>query len=153
MDPKLDLVLERIVDVTPEEMWKAWTTPEELKVWFTPAPWKVTDCRIDLRVGGEFFAMMKSPEGDEHPCEGCYLELIPNRKLVWSDALLVGFRPSPKPFMTAILTFEPHEHGTKYTAVARHKNEEDRLAHETMGFMTGWGIALDQLVAMAKKNR
>ena len=51
LDPKTDLVLERVVDVAPELVWKAWTTPEYLKQWFTPAPWKTVGCEIDLRPG------------------------------------------------------------------------------------------------------
>jgi len=47
--------------------------------------------------------------------------------------------------------FEPHEEGTKYTAIALHKDEADRKKHENMGFHTGWGQCLDQLVALAKK--
>src|SRR4051812_21279144 len=47
LDPKTDLVLERVVDVAPELVWKAWTTPDDLKRWFTPAPWKTVDCEID----------------------------------------------------------------------------------------------------------
>lgn len=150
MNPKLDLVLERIVDITPEQMWKAWTDPEQLKIWFTPAPWKVTECRIDLRSGGEFYVMMSSPEGQASPCNGCYLELIENRKLVWTDALISDYRPSEKPFMTAVITFEPHGSGTKYKVIVRHKNEEDRFQHENMGFIDGWSVALEQLVVLAK---
>ena len=51
-DPKLDLVLERIVEVPRELVWMAWTTPEHLKKWFTPVPWTTVDCEIDLRPGG-----------------------------------------------------------------------------------------------------
>ena len=51
-DPKLDLVLERVVDVAPTLVWAAWTRPEYLKQWFTPAPWQTVDCEIDLRPGG-----------------------------------------------------------------------------------------------------
>src|SRR5437764_299688 len=47
LDPRTDLVLERVVDVAPELVWKAWTTPEYLKQWFTPAPWKSVGCEID----------------------------------------------------------------------------------------------------------
>jgi uncharacterized protein YndB with AHSA1/START domain len=46
VDPKADLVLVRVVDVPPELVWKAWTTREHLKKWFTPSPWKTVDCEI-----------------------------------------------------------------------------------------------------------
>ena len=45
-DPNLDLVLECVVDVPPNLVWAAWTTPEYLKKWFTPAPWQTVDCEI-----------------------------------------------------------------------------------------------------------
>ena len=41
-DPKLDLVLERVVDVPRELVWAAWTKPEHIVKWFTPAPWTTT---------------------------------------------------------------------------------------------------------------
>ncbi|MFA7638367.1 MAG: SRPBCC domain-containing protein, partial [Parvibaculum sp.] len=53
IDPKLDLVLERVVDVSPRLVWRAWTEPAHLLKWFTPKPWETVDCRIDLRPGGE----------------------------------------------------------------------------------------------------
>ena len=52
IDPKLDLMLERVIDVPRELVWKAWTTPEYVVKWFTPAPWQTVDCKIDLRPGG-----------------------------------------------------------------------------------------------------
>src|SRR5689334_4833915 len=75
---KLDLVLERTIDVPRERVWAAWTKPEHIKKWFTPAPWKTVDCEIDLRPGGIFRTVMRSPEGDEHSNAGCYLEIVPN---------------------------------------------------------------------------
>lgn len=156
-DPKLDLILERTVDVPPELVWKAWTTPEHLLKWFTPAPWKTVECQIDLKPGGIFSTVMESPEGERHPNMGCYLEIVPNRKLVWTDALLPGFRPAQgRPmnsfsFITAYVILEPHgTGGTKYTAVAVHSNEEEKEKHKAMGFYEGWGAALDQLVALMK---
>ena len=44
IDPKLDLVLEREIDVPVELVWKAWTTPEHLREWFVPKPWTITEC-------------------------------------------------------------------------------------------------------------
>ena len=48
----LDLVLERTVPVAPARVWAAWTEPELLLQWFTPAPWKTVSCDLDLRPGG-----------------------------------------------------------------------------------------------------
>jgi uncharacterized protein YndB with AHSA1/START domain len=155
IDPKLDLVLERTVDVPPELVWLAWTRPEHVKRWFTPAPWTTVECEIDLRPGGLFRTVMRSPEGQDFPSSGCYLEIVPNRKLVWTDALEAGFRPTRQdaqvPFrFTAVILLEPHDKGTKYTAIAMHAEAGHREKHEAMGFHDGWAKALDQLVAHMK---
>ncbi len=154
-DPKLDLVLERVVDVPPKLVWAAWTRPEHLKVWFTPAPWKTVDCEIDLRPGGIFRTVFRSPEGVETPNVGCYLEVVPEKRLTWTDALLPGFRPSGKSYLgvmqvTTIITLTPEGKGTRYKAICLHTDEAGRKQHEEMGFFDGWGKALDQLVAHAK---
>jgi uncharacterized protein YndB with AHSA1/START domain len=163
-DPKLDLVLERVVDVPPQLVWAAWTEPEHLKKWFTPAPWKTVDCEIDLRPGGIFRTVMRSPEGQEFPNLGCYLEIVPNERLVWTNVLAPGFRPSSRSaqtpghecaelLFTAIVSLQPQGKGTKYTALVMHDEEASCKRHEQMGFRDGWGAALDQLVAMAKDMR
>ncbi|HME39386.1 MAG TPA: SRPBCC family protein [Steroidobacteraceae bacterium] len=157
-DPKLDLVLERVVDVPKELVWRAWTNPELLKKWFTPVPWQTVDCEIDLRPGGIFRTVMKGPEGQEFSNAGCYLEIVENQKLVWTGALGPGYRPrrsaenSADSFlMTAVISLESVGERTKYTALVIHGDEEARKKHEQMGFSQGWGKALDQLVAVAKK--
>lgn len=159
-DPKLDLVLERAVDVPPSLVWKAWTEPKHLLPWFTPAPWRTVECEIDLRPGGRFYTVMLSPEGERMPGDGCYLEVVPERRLVWTSALGPGFRPvkfeAPKPdscdfAFTAILTLEPHgANGTLYRAQAMHADEAACKLHASMGFEAGWGVCLDQLVAYVK---
>ena len=52
--------------------------------------------------------------------------------------------------MTATILFEPEGDGTRYTAIAMHVDEVGRKQHEEMGFLEGWGTALDQLVDFAK---
>ena len=149
-DPRLDLVLQREIDVPHELVWAAWTQPEHLVKWFAPAPWSITECEVDLRPGGMLRFVMRSPEGQDFPNVGCYLEIVPNERLVWTDALLPGYRPSTEPFFTVILTLEPRGNGTLYTALAMHRDEEGRKKHEEMGFHQGWGQVLDQLVAYIK---
>ena len=149
-DPKLDLVLQREIDVPPALVWKAWTEPEHLKKWFAPSPWSITEAEVDLRPGGAMRFVMRSPEGQEFPNVGCYLEIVPNERLVWTDALLPGYRPAQEPFFTAVLTLEPRGSGTLYTAIAIHRDEDGRKKHEAMGFHTGWGQVFDQMVEHIK---
>lgn len=151
-DPRLDLVLEREIDVPVEAVWTAWTTPSSLPEWFVPKPWTITACDMDVRPGGHFRTTMRSPEGEEFPNVGCYLEVTPNRRLIFTDTLLPGYRPSPKPFFTAVLELSPNGQGTHYRAVAIHGDEETRKSHEQMGFHEGWGIVVDQMVAHIKAN-
>lgn len=154
-DSKLDLVLQRYVDVPPALVWAVWTEPEHVKHWFTPAPWTTVDCEIDLRPGGIFRTVMRSPEGEDHPNFGCYLEIVPHRKLIWTDALEAGFRPSRRVAhlgfrFTAAIQLEPHGDGTNYTALVMHADEESKQKHDSMGFFDGWGSATDQLAKYAK---
>ena len=154
-NPELDLVLERVVPVSPDRIWRAWTEPEQLKQWFCPRPWRTTECEIDLRPGGVFRTVMQSPEGEDmEPGIGCYLEIVPNERLVWTGALGPGFRPvtsaSDELVFTAIIAIEPAEGGSKYTAIAMHRDPEGAAKHKEMGFHEGWGAALDQLVELAQ---
>jgi len=152
-NPELDLVLERTTDLPRDLLWKAWTTPEHMVHWFTPDPWKTVECEIDLRPGGVFRSVMQSPEGENFDNAGCILEVVPNEKLVWTDALLPGYRPAPNPFFTAVLTFEELNGGTRYVARAIHGDAPNREKHMAMGFESGWGTVFDQLVAYLKKQR
>lgn len=159
---QLDLSFARIVEVPKELIWRAWTEPELLKPWFCPLPWKTIACEIDLRPGGLFRTTMQSPDGTEFPNAGCYLEVIPNEKLVWTNALLPGYRPSDVTqicgssaasfLFTAMIELADHAEGTRYTATVLHADEAGCQKHASMGFESGWGTALDQLVAMIKKG-
>jgi uncharacterized protein YndB with AHSA1/START domain len=152
IDPDLDLVLERTVDVRPELVWKAWTEPQHVKRWFAPRPWTTVECEIDLRPGGIFSTTMRSEEGEvQPPGVGCFLEVIEGRRLVWTDALKPGYRPANEPFMTAVIILEPEGEGTRYTAIAMHSDAASREKHEKMGFHEGWGTALEQLVEIARE--
>jgi len=156
IDPKLDLVFERTTSLPVEKIWKGWTDPETLMKWFCPKPWKVTECRIDLRAGGEFFNAMEGPAGVKMNNHGCYLEVIVNKKLIWTDMMTKGFRPAPSDQMgfhfVATIMLTKTDKGTLYRAIVRHADEEGRKKHEQMGFQEGWGKAFDQLVELEGKK-
>ncbi len=151
IDPERDLVLERVVPTSRADVFAAWTKPELIIQWFVPKPWTITFAEMDLRPGGASKITMASPEGQEMPNVGCILECIPNERLVFTSALEPGFRPSPTPFFTGVIELEEVEGGTLYRAIAMHKDVEDRQKHEAMGFHTGWGLCLDQLVELMAK--
>jgi uncharacterized protein YndB with AHSA1/START domain len=156
-DPKLDLVFERNAEVSCDQIWAAWTQPELLCNWFCPSPWRVSECEIDLRPGGIFRTVMESPDGARFPNLGSYLEVVPRKRLVWTNALAPGFRPtlttkgaSVDFVFTAIITIEAQAATTKYRAHLLHSDEEGCQKHAEMGFQEGWGMAFDQLVALMR---
>jgi len=145
-----ELRLSRLIDAPRETLFRCWTEPELLKRWFTPEPWKTADVELEVRPGGRFHVTMRGPEGQVHPNPGVFLEVVPGRKIVTTDAFTEAWVPSDRAFMTAEILFEDEDGKTRYTAVARHWSAEDCRQHEEMGFHEGWGMAADQLEALAR---
>jgi uncharacterized protein YndB with AHSA1/START domain len=145
-----ELVLTRLIDAPREAVYRAWTEPELLKKWFAPKPLTTPVAELDVRAGGSNLIVMKTPDGQEMPNPGVYLEVVPNEKLVFTNAYTKAWEPSDKPFMTVVLTFEDEGGKTRYTARALHWSVADREAHEQMGFHEGWGLCADQLAEVAR---
>ncbi|MET0942572.1 MAG: SRPBCC family protein [Mesorhizobium sp.] len=146
-----ELVLTRIIDAPREKLYRAWTEVDLLRQWFAPKPWSTPHAELDVRPGGASMVVMADPDGKQYPNPGIYLEVVPNEKLVVTDAYTSAWEPSDKPFMTVVLTFEDVDGKTRYTARAKHWTIEDREAHEKMGFHEGWGQCTDQLEALVKR--
>ena len=151
MSADRELVLTRLINAPREKVYRAWTDPELLKQWFAPKPYTTPIVEIDVRPGGSAYFVMRGPDGKDLPNRGVYLEVVPNEKLVSTDAYVKAWEPSEKPFMTLILTFEDEGGKTRYTARVRHWTVADREAHEKMGFHGGWGLCTDQLEALVAK--
>jgi uncharacterized protein YndB with AHSA1/START domain len=143
-----ELSLTRLINAPREKVYRAWTEPELMKQWFTPRPWTTPVVETDVRPGGSNYILMRGPDGNEFPNRGVYLEVVPNEKLVFTDAYTKAWVPSEKPFMTVVLTFEDVGGKTRYTARVHHWTAADRESHEKMGFHAGWGKATDQLEAL-----
>jgi uncharacterized protein YndB with AHSA1/START domain len=146
-----ELLLTRIIDAPRAKVFRAWTDPTLLKQWFAPLPYTTPVAELDVRPGGANLIVMRSPDGTELPHRGIYLEVVGNERLVFTDAYTEAWKPSEKPFMTVILTFEDVGGKTRYTARVRHWTVADREAHEKMGFHQGWGQCTDQLAALVAK--
>lgn len=149
LDPARDLQLVRLLNAPRDKVYRCWTDAEHLVKWFAPKPWTTPSAKLDVRPGGASIITMRSPEGVDFPNSGVYLEVVPNEKLVFTDAFTQAWIPSAKPFMAVTLTFADEGGKTRYTATARHWSVEDRQAHEKMGFREGWGTCAAQLEELA----
>lgn len=145
------LTLIRTLDASRDKIYRCWTEGPLLLQWFTPAPFKTIEADVDVRPGGSSRIVMQSPEGETYPNPGIYLEVVPNERLVFTDAFTSAWEPSAKPFIIADIRLEDASDGrTNYTAIVRHWTVEDRDRHEKMGFHDGWNKAADQLEALAR---
>ncbi len=150
LDTETDLSLTRLLDCPRDILWECWTTPEHLMQFFVPKPHRVLSCEIDLRVGGRFDTVFEV-DGNEMPNRGVYLEIVPKERLVFTDAYSEDWKPSPEPFMTALILFEDADgDATRYTAIARHRTADTRKSHEEMGFHDGWSTVALQLEAYGR---
>ncbi|MBL8531421.1 MAG: SRPBCC family protein [Hyphomonadaceae bacterium] len=145
-----ELSIELILDAPAEKLFRCHSEAALLQQWFAPKPWTITSTDIDFRPGGKMAFVMASPEGQAFPNAGIYLEIVPNKRIVSTDAVTPDFQPSG-PFMIAEVTFEDLGNGkTRYRAVARHWNEETMKQHEQMGFAPGWTQTAKQMEALAQ---
>jgi uncharacterized protein YndB with AHSA1/START domain len=151
MSADRELMLTRLIDAPRAKVYRAWTDPALLKQWFAPLPYTTPVAELDVRPGGSAMIVMRGPDGTEMPNHGVYLDVVPNARLVSTDAFVKAWEPSDKPFMTLILTFEDEGGKTRYTARVRHWTVADREVHEKMGFHQGWGICADQLTALVAR--
>ena len=150
LDPKLDFSIERFIDAPAALVWEALTTPEHLKEWYIPKPWgRVSRAEMDVRPGGIFSIDIATADGQEVPNLGCFLEVLPLERLVWTSMLFPGYRPAVFDDIpiTAIVTMAPVGTGTRYVFTALHRDEADLETNKASGFYQGTEIAIDQLVA------
>lgn len=142
-----ELAVERYIDAPPATVFKVWT--ERLEEWWCPKPWTTKLIEQDLRPGGRSAMVMSGPDGESEPSEGVILEVIPDRKIVVTDAFRAGWIPQTS-FMVGIFELIPEGSGTRYRASARHWSEEAMQQHEAMGFREGWGKVAEQLAELAE---
>ena len=145
------LTVDRTIDAPREAVWRCWTEADLLPEWFCPKPWSVAEAQIDARPGGRMNVTMAGPAGERVETEGCYLEVVPGERLVFTDAFAEGFMPRADAFVTSAVALSDADGGkTRVVWSARHATAEARAKHLEMGFEAGWNAALDQLQDVAR---
>lgn len=152
-NPDLDLTVSRVIKAPRRVVWSAWTDPTSFEQWWVPAPAKCKVLDMDLRPGGELVTQISENGGAFVPhMRACFLAIDELERIVFTDALIGGWRPADQPFMTAVITLRDHPLGTEYVAHAMHRNNADRNRHEEMGFYDGWGAVTEQLATLAERR-
>lgn len=150
----LELVISREIDAPRDVCFRTFTDPQSYDEWWGPHGMRTPVCEMDLRPGGRFRTVMRDPSGTEYDNEGVLLEVVPNERVVFTDAYTAGWKPAPQPFMTAITSFDDLPGGrTRMTGRALHRTVADRVRHEKMGFHDGWGQSYERFAAAAAKRR
>ena len=143
----------------PALVYAVHTQPDHLAEWLSPEGFQSIHAAMDLRVGGTYHYGLEGPAGMQMWGLQTFREIVPGEKLVYlqsfsdKDGGLTRHPMAPTwPLkMLATTTFEDAGPGkTKYTARVVHWTREDCEAHDKMGFHQGWGIATDQMTALAK---
>ncbi len=125
-------------EVTPEQVWQAWTDPKALSIWFGPGEDNsVIHARTDVRVGGSFCVAFRLANGDEHEVNGIYREVLTARKLVFTWT----WRNAPERESLVTLRLAPTATGTQMDFLhEQFWDEAERDDHEG-----GWLPTIDKL--------
>ena len=139
-----ELTITRVYDAPARLLFAAWSQPEHLLRWFGPKGWPLTLCEVDFRVGGRYRFAMTGPSGDQNtPFGGQYLEIIPNRRIVFDNR----FETPGAERMVMSVTFDeaPDGRTTTLTLHTLFGSAAMRKEHLGMGFAEGVGSGFDQL--------
>ena len=150
-DPELDLTISRVIKAPRAAVWRAWTDRASLEQWWVPAPAKCRVVSLEIAPGGAFVTQISENGGTFVPhMNASFLAVEAQERIVFTDALVAGWRPAEHPFMTAIITLRDHAEGTEYLAHVMHKSNADRQLHQQLGFYDGWGTVAAQLAALVE---
>ena len=141
------ILITREFNAPPHLVYKAWTTPELIRRWWSANRGEMTVAEIDLRVGGAWRYVMVTPDGVEVAFHGEYREIVPNERIVSTEV----YEAMPEGEALNTLTFAENEAGrTTVTLLVEHESKEHRDAHVNSGMEDGLQDALDLLEHVAR---
>jgi uncharacterized protein YndB with AHSA1/START domain len=142
------ILITRDFDAPKHLVYKAWTTPELVKRWWSGERGEVTLAEIDLRVGGAWRYVMVTGDGFEVAFHGEYREIVPNERIVSTEAY-EGIPDADARAAVNTLTLTEADGGTSLTLLMQLKSREDRDAVIDSGMETGMQESMDRLERVA----
>ena len=139
------ILITREFDAPSELVFKAWTTPELVKRWWSGQRGAVTSAEIDLRVGGMWRYVMEASGGFEVAFHGEYREIVPNELIVTTEV----YEGMPDAQAVDMITFAEVGGRTTLTMLVQHTSKEDRDGHINSGMEGGMQESMDALEQVA----
>jgi uncharacterized protein YndB with AHSA1/START domain len=126
-------------------VFKAWSSTDHVKRWFSPDTYTVPDARVQMHVGGPFDVCMRGPDGQEHWTRGTFVEITPHDRLV-IDMAVVDAEGKPLFNAHTEVTFADDVVGTRMDVVQTYIFADPaRAAPMVAGASEGWRTTLDKL--------
>jgi uncharacterized protein YndB with AHSA1/START domain len=157
--PEREFIIYRVFDAPRDLVFKAWTDPKRLAQWWGPKGFTNPLCELDVRPGGAYRIVMRSPEGTDCPVKGIYREVVAPERLVmtvdcsehpaeWQDLVKPNRakgEANPAGEILGTVTFEDVKGRSKLTIRQRFASNAIRDAMLKMGMPDGWAQSLDRL--------
>jgi uncharacterized protein YndB with AHSA1/START domain len=143
-----ELTITRVFDAPARVLYLAHSRPEHVLQWFGPVGYPLSLCEMEFRVGGRYRFAMKGPDGKlMTPFGGEYLEIVPERKIVYSNTM----EHSHAETMIVTITFVEQGPRTTLTIHTLFASIAQMKSHVGMGYEQGVGSGLTQLAEVAAK--
>jgi uncharacterized protein YndB with AHSA1/START domain len=146
------ILITREFSAPKELVYKAWTTPELVKRWWSAKRGEATVAEIDLRVGGKWRYAMVTDDGMEVAFHGEYQEVVPNERIV-STEVYEGIPDGEANATLNTATFEEEDGRTILTILVEAPSKDVRDAIVASGMEDGLQDALDLLEGVADSLR
>lgn len=140
------ILITREFDAGRHLVYRAWTTPELIKRWWSGERGEVTSVEVDLQVGGKWRYVMVAHGGFEVAFHGEYIEIVPNERIVSTEV----YEGAPGAAAVNTLTLTETAGRTTMTLLVQHENQADRDAHINSGMEVGMQEAMDKLEQVAR---
>jgi uncharacterized protein YndB with AHSA1/START domain len=161
-----EVTIARIIKAPWMRVWTAWTDPREMALWWGPKTFTNPVCQMNVRPGGAYRIVMRSPDGVDYPIKGVYREVVAPERLVmtmdlsehpepWHDTIdphRDKSKPKP-PFnpLCTVIVVDAGDSKTKLTITTRFESVALRDAFLKTGMEQGWNQSLDRLEALVAR--
>lgn len=137
------LVISRSFAAPRALVFRAWSTAEHMKRWFSPEGVEVPEAEIDFRPGGAFVVCMRLPDGTEHWCRGAFGEVVPVERLTFNCEVSTGGKTGF--LVRTLVLFAVEGAGTRMTVEQSYEIYDQAFRFAVEGSAEGWRTTLDKL--------